>query len=384
MKDLKECKVFTTKDQLLEDQRRNPPFGSLKVDISKIIRIHKTSGTTNKPLLIPMTSRDIETTVEIGKKCFELSGVKTTDVVVHCLSYNMWMGGYTDHQSLEATGAAVIPFGVGNTHNLIETILTIKPTAIHCTPSYLSKIEMILEKDYLMKPEDLGIKLGLLGGESGLGDSNFRKKIETKWKIKAMNANYGMADVLSMFGAECYQQNGLHFMGDGVLSPEIIDPETLEFLPIKKNITGELVLTNLKREAIQLIRYRTGDIIRILDTKPCLCGCPGFKFEIIGRYDDMFIINGVNVFANAVQCLINSNTRCSGSMEIHISSINPVEKVLLKVEKTKDFIISNSSLRDDLLFKIKSNLSFSPEIQILEYGQLPRTDQKTRILFKTL
>ena len=376
--------LFTTKDQLLEDQKQNPPFGTLEVDIPEIIRIHKTSGTTNKPLLIPMTARDIVTSVEVGRKCFELSGLKKTDIVVHCLSYNMWMGGYTDHQSLEATGAAVIPFGVGNTHNLIETILSIKPTAIHCTPSYLSRIEMILETDFGLKPENLGLKLGLLGGEPGLNDSNFRKRIEDKWKLKAMNANYGMADVLSMFGAECYQQNGLHFMGENVLHPEIINPETLEFLPIKNGTTGELVLTNLKREAIKLVRYRTGDIIRILDTATCACGCPGFKFDIIGRLDDMFVIKGVNVFVNAVQYFINSDVRCSGIMEIHISSHNPVEKVLLKVEKSNDMNLQYSSLIDDLFLLIRSNLCFSPEIQILDYGQLHRTDQKSKKLFKTL
>ena len=129
--------------EIIEDQRNFPPFGSnLSIPLNKIKRIHRTSGTTNKPLLVPMTENDILQTVEIGRKFIELSGLKSTDTVIHCLSYNMWMGGFTDHQSLEATGAAVIPFGVGHTKNLIDTILTIKPTAIHCTPSYLAKIAL--------------------------------------------------------------------------------------------------------------------------------------------------------------------------------------------------------------------------------------------------
>ena len=143
---------FTTKEELLQDQSTHPPFGSnLCIGVDQISRVHKTSGTTNKPLALALTINDIQNTVRNGAKCFKRAGLRSADTVIHCLNYNMWAGGYTDHQSLENTGAAVIPFGVGNTEKLIDAILWIKPTAIHCTPSYLSKIEYLLKTKYTLQ-----------------------------------------------------------------------------------------------------------------------------------------------------------------------------------------------------------------------------------------
>lgn len=379
---------FIDKGDLLKDQEKYPPFGSdIKVSPEKIVRIHRTSGTTNKPLLIAMTANDLRQTIEVGKKCFELSGLTSADTVIHCLSYNMWMGGITDHQSLEATGAAVIPFGVGHTRNLIDTILTIKPTAIHCTPSYLAKIELVLFNEYKLSPKDLGLRLGLFGAESGLQNATFRKVIEEKWGLKAMNANYGMADVLSMFGAECYQQNGLHFMAEGVLLPELINSDNLEVLPIKKGQVGELVLTNLKREVQPLIRYRTSDVIKILSTEKCHCGCTGFKFEIIGRSDDMFVVKGVNVFVNAISKVIHSYMdKLSGDFQIHINTYPPIDKVLLILERQNNTISKavKNDLHKDIFNSCKINLNISPKIMLLDFGKLPKTEGKTKRLFKTL
>ena len=160
---------FTTKKDLLFDQEVNPPFGNnLCASADKIIRIHKTSGTTNKPLIIALTGRDIKNIIQIGSKCFKKSGLTKDDIVINCLNYNMWAGGYTDHQSLEKTQASVIPFGVGNSKMLIETIMHLKVTAIHCTPSYLSKLEHLMKNEFHLNPRDLNLKLGLFAGESGL------------------------------------------------------------------------------------------------------------------------------------------------------------------------------------------------------------------------
>jgi phenylacetate-CoA ligase len=375
---------FTDKQELLTDQEHHPPFGAnLCVSLKDCRRIHKTSGTTNKPLLIVMTDNDIATTVEIGKKCFQSSGLKESDVVVHCLSYNMWMGGYTDHQSLEATGATVIPFGVGNTHNLIETILLIKPTAIHCTPSYLSKIELVLKNEFCLKPIDLGLKLGLFGAESGLQNEIFRKNIEKKWGMKAMNANYGMADVLSMFGAECHRQEGLHFMACDILYPEIISPGSLETVPIEEGNLGELVLTNLDREAQPLIRYRTNDIIRILSTRECECGNKGFKFEVVGRSDDMFVFKGVNVYINAIERVISDHVDAfSGHFQVFINEQPPVDLFRIHIELNDG--ADAGSVGEKLFQTFRSTLSISPEIIFVPNGSLPRTAGKSKKLFKTL
>ena len=377
---------FTTKEELLHDQKENPPFGNhCCVKKEKIKRIHKTSGTTNKPLIIALTENDINTTVNIGRKCFTSSGLTEKDMVVHCLSYNMWMGGYTDHQSLEATGAAVIPFGVGNTTNLIDIILSIKPTAIHCTPSYLAKIELILKEEFDLTPKDLELKLGLFGAESGLQNPEFRNNIEKVWGLKAMNANYGMADVLSMFGAECEYQSGLHFMGEGVLYPELINPQSEVLLKINDGVIGELVLTNLCREAQPLIRYRTNDIIKILSTEKCNCGQTGFLFEVIGRSDDMITIKGVNVFVSAIEKVISDNLEfLTGVFQILINKYDPIDMLLIKIEMKQRSELQVNELKNRIIKKFKARLGIKPEIEFVSEGMLPRTEGKSKKIIRIL
>ena len=377
---------FTTKQELIEDQKDNPPFGThCCVEKEKIKRIHKTSGTTNKPLIIALTENDIKTTVNIGKKCFISSGLTERDIVIHCLSYNMWMGGYTDHQSLEATGAAVIPFGVGNSRNLIETILTIIPTVIHCTPSYLAKLELILKEEFNLNPKDLGLRLGLFGAESGLQNPEFRKNIEKVWGLKAMNANYGMADVLSIFGAECKNQNGLHFMGEGVIYPELIDYRIGDLLPIEKDIEGELVLTNLVREAQPLIRYRTNDIIKILSTDKCSCGQTGFRFEVIGRSDDMINVKGVNIFVSAIERLICEYLDTfTGVFQILINKNDPINRIVLKIEVSQIQTLYNNKIKNQLFEEFKARLGIKPEIDFVSEGKLPRTEGKSKKIVRVL
>jgi phenylacetate-CoA ligase len=376
---------FTTKSELLLDQKNNPPYGSnLCVELNAIQRIHKTSGTTNTPLILALTKNDIKNTIHIGSKCFNLAGLNKEDVVVHCLNYSMWAGGYTDHHSLEATGATVIPFGVGNTNNLIETILLLKPTAIHCTPSYLKKIELVLKTDFHILPSDLNLKLGLFGAEPGLQNPIFRKRIEDDWGLKAMNANYGLSDVLSMFGTECSLQIGLHFMGEGVLYPELIDVQTNEGITIEEGAIGELVLTNLHKEAQPLIRYKTSDIIKILSTTECDCGEKGFRFEIVGRTDDMLVIRGLNVFMTSVDTVINKFlSSITGVYQFLVSKDDPIEDIVVKIE-VNDEVEDKESLKKEIIIEFKEKIYLTPIIEFYKEGDLPRTQGKTKKLLRIL
>lgn len=377
---------FTTKQELLDDQLLHPPFGkNVCVNTEQIIRIHKTSGTTNKPLLLALTHADIRHTVRVGAACFRLAGLQKDHIVIHCLNYNMWMGGYTDHQSLEEAGAAVIPFGVGHTKELIETILAIRPHAIHCTPSYLRKIEAVLFEEFKLSPRDLKLKLGLFGAEPGLQNKAFRSEIESKWGITAMNANYGMSDVLSMFGSECYCKDGMHFMGDDLLYPELIDPDSLEKIAIAEGVTGELVLTNLQKQAQPVVRYRTKDVIRIITTKDCPCGHPWFKFEIIGRSDDMIVVKGVNVFFSTIENIIGNHLEAlTGQYQIHISRTIPIDRFMIVFEIKKEHQFNAETVTQNLYNDFAEKLFLKPEMQIVKQGELPLNEGKTKRLFRIL
>lgn len=376
---------FTTKAEVLLDQEKHPPFGAnICVPVDKVSRIHKTSGTTNKPVMIAMTKRDIEYTVEAGSACFRASGLTPNDIVIHCLNYNMWAGGYTDHQSLEKTGATVVPFGVGNSRLLIETILQLNATVIHCTPSYLSKLEYLLKEEFHKLPSDLPLRLGLFGAESGLQHKNFRQQIERSWGLKAMNANYGMSEVFSIFGAECDHQTGMHFMGGNALYPELIDQESSSSLKIEEGAMGELVLTNLYREAQPLFRYRSGDIIRILDTK-CPCGRSSFRFEIMGRTDDMLVIKGLNIFPGSIEHIVNRYVdQISNTYQILVSETNPIEKIKLVLEVKKINTTKESHLMENITDDFVGNLGIRPQIEFVHEGVLPRTEGKSKKIQRIL
>lgn len=375
---------FTYKSEILQDQSDFPPYGSnLCVEPEQLCRIHKTSGTTNKPVIIALTQNDVNTVLEVGKKCFKASGLEKRDTVVHCLNYNMWAGGLTDHLSLEATGATVIPFGVGHSENLLQTIMDLKVSAIHCTPSYLSKLEDVLNKEFHMKPRDLKLRLGLLGAESGLQNQNFRKKIESTWGFKAMNANYGMSEVLSMVASECGLQTGLHFRADEVIYVEIIDGNG-KSLPVKEGTTGELVFTNMRKEAQPLIRYRTGDIIRVTKER-CACGYSGMLFEIIGRSDDMIVVKGLNVFVSAIEKILQEHLdEITTEYRILVNKIDPIEDIVIQVESISHNPDKNNAIKRMLIAELKNKINIKCEIQILPNGTLPKTEGKTKHLQRVL
>ncbi len=297
---------FTTKMDLLTDQANCPPFGSnVCVALNEVSRVHKTSGTTQKPLIILLTERDITDAIRAGGKAFQAAGLKPDDIVVHCLNYCMWSGGLTDHQCLEATGASVVPYGVGNSHALIEMIISLGVTAIHCTPSYLTKLWDVVTQEFGLKPRDLPLRLGLFGAEPGLQYPGKRMRIEQDWGIRAMNANYGLSEVLSIIGSECEARDGFHFMGEGSLIVELYDFKVGKNVPLEPGEIGELILTNIFKKAQPLIRYRTGDIVEIVGTGLCCCGRRSFRFHVRGRSDNMIVVGGVNVFPSAIERILS-------------------------------------------------------------------------------
>ena len=285
---------FLTKKDLLLDQKKNPPFGNiLSVKKNEIVRVHKTSGTSADPLLIFLTKKDIEDTIQAGAKTFIKSGLTKDDRIIHCLNFNMWSGGVTDYTSLEKTGATCIPFGTGNTEALIELIKKLKINAISCTPSYIFKIYEKC-KEIGISFKSLGLKKGFFGGENLLQISNMRKIIEKKFNIIAIDANYGVSEVLSIIAGEDHNRNGLIYNCQGILFAELINKNGKN-IQIKKNAIGELVLTTIKKEAQPLFRYRTNDTIQIIDSfNDKIDNLKRFRFKIIGRSDEMFNIKGIN------------------------------------------------------------------------------------------
>lgn len=345
--------------------------------------MHRTSGTTGQAMNLVLSGLDCRVTETVGGRCHRSAGLGPGHTVVHCLNYQMWMGGVTDHMTLEATGALVVPFGVGNTELLVRTIREIGINAISCTPSYPAVLERVLgERFPRLRPQDLGLKLGLFGGEAGLDDPAFRARIRTIWGMEPRNANYGVSDVFSNFAAQCEHDTRLHFMAADVLWPELIDPESTAPLAIEDGTEGELVLTHLVRECQPLVRFRTGDIIAVESTERCRCGRTGFRFRVIGRSDDMVVVRGLNLFPTMIASVLGTIPELTGDYRIVLDGSPPYDRLPLHVEAANDDIEAGA-LKARVAAEIKKQLGATAEVTVRPKGSFPVTEGKTKRVIRS-
>ncbi len=367
---------FTTKKELRDSQKKLKPFGDfLATPSAKVNRVHRTSGTTGSFIYTALTKQDLDLTHNCGARAFWAAGLRPHHRVVHCLNYCMWMGGYTDHANLETTGATVIPFGVGNSKQLIQVIKDTGINVISSTPSYPTHLAKVIKAEFNMAPTELGLELGLFGGEPGLENPVYRKRIENTWGIKAQNANYGVSDVLCNFASVCPGNYKLHFLGQGALLLQLINPVTKEDIPITQGAVGEMVLTHLKKEAQPLIRYQTSDLMEILETGPCECKRTGFRFRIVGRADDMLHVKGINVFPNGIAMVLEDIIpEVTGEFQIILDHPSPYTSLDIKVEHgthiTPDKMIEQKSMIEN---KINETLNFKGVVELVKPESIERT-----------
>lgn len=376
--------AFSDKEMLRADQARHGPFGSyLAAPPEAIMRLHRTSGTTGTAMNLALSARDAEMTEKVGARAQSAAGVGPGHRVVHCLNYQLWMGGYTDHAILERTGATVVPFGVGNSAKLVETIKELGITAISCTPSYPSVLERVIAEEFSgLKPSDLGLQLGLFGGEAGLDDPAYRARLEGVWGFAARNANYGVSDVLCNFAAQTPENTDLHFMALDVLYPELIDPVRETRLPWQEGESGELVLTHLTKECQPLVRFRTGDIITLTGTGPASCGRTAPRFRVTGRADDMVTVRGLNVFPASVAAVVNGFAGLSGEYRIVLETPPPHDVLPVEVELAPGAQADDDGLAAALERKIKQTIGATAQVTVSAPNSLPRTEGKTKRVIK--
>jgi phenylacetate-CoA ligase len=272
----------------------------------------------------------------------------------------------------------VIPFGVGSSALLIRTIRELGVTAISCTPSYPAVLEQVIAERFLdLEPRDLGLKLGLFGGEAGLDNASFRARLEDTWGFQARNANYGVSDVFCNFASQCEHDTDLHFLALDVLHPEVIDPKSGEALPWEVGGQGELVLTHLARDCQPLVRFRTGDIIVLTATEPCECGRTAPRFRVIGRSDDMVTVRGLNVFPIAVAALVNSFAELSGEYRIALTGPGPYDRLPLEAELAEG-VAPSEALAGRLAASIRAGIRVTAQVTLLPPRSLPRSAGKIR------
>lgn len=367
------------KEMLRRSQRDTTPFGDyLAAPETAITRIHRTSGTTGTAMNLALSARDAHETAVIGGRAQAAGGLGPGHRVVHCLNYRLWMGGFTDHATLEATGATVVPFGVGDTRLLVRTIGELGITAISCTPSYPAVLEQVIAEYYPgLKPRDLGLKLGLFGGEAGLDDLEFRQRLEAVWGFSVRNSNYGVTDVFCNFAGQSEVDNDLHFMALDVLQPELIDPATGEVLAWQEGQRGELVLTHLSRQCQPLVRFRTGDIILLTGVGKARCGRTAPRFRVVGRSDDMVVVRGINTFPTQVAAVLNQFPALSGEYRIMLEGSGPYDLLPVEAELATG-AAQAGGLAVSIERRIKQDIGVSARVMLLPFNSLPRSEGKTR------
>ena len=302
------------------DFRETYPTGLFAVPMNQVVRIHASSGTTGKPIIAGYTRADIQMWAETCARCLASAGAVPGDTFQNAYGYGLFTGGLGFHYGGELMGLTVIPVSGGNTERQILLLQDLRPKILTCTPSYaLTLAEAI--RNMGIEPAGLGLKSAVLGAEPWTEE--MRQGIEAKLHLKAVNI-YGLTEVIGPgVSCECVEaQNGAHIYEDHFY-PEVIDPNTGEVLP--PGTRGELLFTSLTKEALPVIRYRTGDIAS-LDPSPCACGRTSIRMSrIVGRTDDMLIIRGVNVFPSQIEAAL-----------IQIAELTPHYQLVVTREKTLD------------------------------------------------
>jgi phenylacetate-CoA ligase len=377
---------LTDKEEIRASQEAAPPYGDyLAWAPDRVVRIHRTSGTTGRALNIAFSQRDVEVVTRLGGRAMFCAGARPGLVIVQCLNYQLWTGGVTDHMIIEASGAAVVPFGVGRARKLLETIVELGVTGIHCTPSYPALLEKVLREEMGREPRSLGLRLGLFGGEAGLDNRAFRERLEATWGFQVRNANFGLSEVMSVLGSQCEHTTDLHYhAADGVFV-ELLDLASGERLPIDEGATGELVCTHLAKECQPLVRYRTRDVLTVTGTDPCVCGRATWRFQVTGRTDEMFNVRGVNVFPTAVQRIVAEATDiASGHFRIVLAGPAPYDRIPLRVEAAPGLSPGRwAEAAAQLAGRIRAAIGATAEVTMLPFEALPLTEGKTRLVERT-
>lgn len=348
--------------------------------IDRIVRIQATGGTTGQPIRIGLTRRDIEDYGEMGARALWAMGCRPGEVVFECMNYNLYSGGLSDHLTFETLGAATIPFGVGHSERLLTMMAGLfDPFGIWATPSYAVRLADVA-REMGIEPRSVGLRKGYFSGEAGLQVPRYREKVEDLWGMVARD-QYGTGE-LGLHSGECDRLDGVHFGGTGFAVAELIDPDSGDVLPFTDGQQGEVVYTSIRREASPLLRMRSHDVMQVF-TEPCGCGRTTFRFRILGRSDDMFIVKGVNVFPLAIQTsLMSLAPRVTGEFRVDLDRPPPIDyAVPLSVEVAADLPDAGlATVSSEVVARLQRDLNFTASVTLVRPGAIAGEGKTRRVI----
>ena len=364
---------FTVKNDL----RDTYPYGLFAVPMSEVVRLHASSGTTGKPIVVGYTAQDMEVWRQVVMRALYAAGYARGDIVQNMYGYGLFTGGLGLHGGLEGIGATVIPISGGNSERQIMVMKDFGVTAVSCTPSYFIHLIEIAQKMGLDFRKDLKVQRGLFGAEPW--SDQMRRYIESASGIKAYDI-YGLSEIIGPgVGSECACQCGPHVFEDHFLV-EIVDPATLE--PVPDGAEGELVITTLSKQAMPVIRYRTRDITA-LESAPCACGRSIRRIRRISRRsDDMIIIRGVNVYPSQIETALLKTEATLPHYQIVLTRQSGLDRMEVRVEVTgemlSDRLAEMEGLQRRFAHSIESVTGLHAEVTLVQPGSVPRSEGKAK------
>jgi len=363
---------FTTKNDL----RENYPFGLFAVPKSEIVRVHASSGTTGKPIVVGYTRKDIDLFSEVVARAYCCAGATKDDIVQIAYGYGLFTGGLGMHYGAEKLGAAVVPISGGNTEKQLALMQDFGSTILACTPSYAAFLSEAIEEAGINKNQ-LQLKAGIFGAEPW--SNEMRAKIEEGLGITAYDI-YGLSEIIGPgVSCSCHVQDGLHVAEDHFY-PEILDTETLK--AVAPGTTGELVFTTITKEGMPLLRYRTRDLAS-LNYDTCACGRTNVRMsKIQGRSDDMLIIRGVNVFPSQVESALLEIEEAKPHYMLIVDRVGTMDTLEIQVEIDdryfSDEMVELNKVRQKIKHKVESILGISVNINLVEHKTIARSEGKAK------
>lgn len=359
-----------------KDLRDNYPNKLFVGGQDDLVRYHVSSGTTGKPTVVGYTQRDLDNWAESVARAMTSIGLGRHDTIQVSYGYGLFTGGLGAHYGAERIGATVIPASTGNTERQVELIKDLNVTAICCTPSYFLHIAETAEKMGVSIEKDTKLRTAVLGAEPWT--EKMRKRIKDSTGVNAYDI-YGTSELSGPMFTECTEMKGMHIWGD-IAYVEIIDPDTGE--PLGPGERGEMVITMLQKEALPIVRYKTGDITAY-DDSPCPCGRNHLRIErLSGRVDDMLIIRGINVFPSQVEYTLMTIPELGEHFQIVVDRKGVLDTMMVRVELKpsafSDKLSDLMKLKRNAEYALKNSLNVAAEVELLEPGSLARFEGKAK------
>ena len=371
---------FTTKEDLRAALDEDPPFGSnLGVPPEAVKRVYQTSGTTGSPSVIALTAADAAAWVEIGSRTYYATGIHDHHSAISTFGAGPFVAGHT-YFVLERIGARSVPVGPGDTARVLFALRAGLADTLLATPSFARHLARQAGGPLP------GLRHVVTGGEPGGGIPEVRDHVEAALGA-TVNEIMGIGDVSPSLFGECPEGQGMHFCGAGHVWPELVDPGSGEALEIEAGATGELVYTHLTREAMPVVRFRSGDLVRIEGTE-CACGRTGFRMRCLGRLDEMFIVRGVNVYPSAILAVLAEfRPRLTGRARVVRSgggaAVEPPVPVEVEVGETEvGKAEATPGLAAEVEAAIRARLSFRAEVRLLPEAEFGDAGYKTPLVVR--